>query len=184
MDDREILAALTARNETAITALDAAYGRLCRSIARNILGSDEDAEECVNDTWLKIWASVPPDEPRSLTAYAGTITRRLAINRWHANHADCRQTEASIPLDELDAILHGSDEISARIDRAELIDLLNTFLAGLDRQTRVVFVRRYWNMDTLADISARLGLREGTVRVKLHRARQKLRKELERRDLL
>ncbi len=107
MDDREILAALTARDETAITALDAAYGRLCRSIACNILGSDEDAEECVNDTWIKIWASVPPDEPRSLSAYAGTITRRLAINRWHANHAACRTLDAGIPLDELDAILHG-----------------------------------------------------------------------------
>ena len=184
MDDREIIAALNVRDEAAIAALDAAYGRLCHSITRNILGSDEDAEECVNDTWLKIWASVPPDEPRSLSAYAGTIARRLAINRWHANHAACRTSDASIPLDELDAMLHGHDEISSRIDRAELIELFNRFLGGLDRRTRILFIRRYWNMDSLPDIAAHMGMNEATVRVKLHRARQKLREELERRNLL
>lgn len=184
MDDRAIIAALQARDETAIAALNEAYGRLCRTIARNILGSDEDAEECVNDAWLRVWESIPPAEPRSLSAYAGAITRRLAINRWHVNHAACRQSEATLPLDELDAILHSADEINARIDQAELTAVIDRFLADLDQQTRVMFVRRYWNMDSLADIAAHLGLREGTVRVKLHRARNKLREELERRDLL
>lgn len=183
MNDREIIAALAKRDETALMALDAHCGRLCRSIARNILGSDEDAEECVNDTWLRVWESIPPADPPSLTGYAGMITRRIAISRWRVRSADCRRA-AITPIDELDELLSGSEDVSARIEAAELTAAVNTFLDTLDREARIIFVRRYWYLESMADIAVRLGLCEGTVRVKLYRARQKLKGYLERRNLL
>lgn len=182
MDDRAIMTALLARDEGALTALDAGCGRLCRAIARNILGSDEDAEECVNDAWLRVWESIPPAAPPSLTAYAGMITRRIAISRWRARNAGCRRA-AVTPIDELDELLSGGDEVSARLEAAELTAAVNTFLDTLAPDARVIFVRRYWHLESTAAIAARLGLREGTVRVRLHRLRQKLKEYLERRNL-
>ncbi len=183
MDDREIMAALAARDERALAALDAGCGRLCRAIARGILGSDEDAEECVNDAWLRVWESIPPAEPPSLTAYAGMITRRIAISRWRARNAD-RRRAALTPIDELDELLPGGDEVSARLETAELTAAVNAFLDTLDRDTRVIFVRRYWHLEPIEAIAARMGLRAGTVRVRLHRVRRKLKEDLERRNLL
>ena len=183
MDDREIMDALLARDETALAALDARCGRLCRAIARNILGSDEDAEECVNDTWLRVWESIPPAEPPSLAAYAGMITRRIAISRWRARNAE-RRRAAVTPIDELDELLPGGDEVSARLETAELTAAVNAFLDTLDRDARVMFVRRYWHLEPIAAIAARMDLRAGTVRVCLHRVRRKLREYLERRNLL
>lgn len=182
MDDRAIMTALLARDEGALAALDAGCGRLCRAIARNILGSDEDAEECVNDAWLRVWESIPPAEPPSLTAYAGMITRRIAISRWRARNAD-RRRAAVTPIDELDELLPGGDEVSARLEAAELTAAVNAFLDTLEHDARVIFVRRYWHLESTAAIAARLGLREGTVRVRLHRLRQKLKEYLERRNL-
>lgn len=107
MEPDKILSLLRARDETALAALNADYGRLCHMIARNILGSDEDAEECVNDTWLRYGKSIPPAEPESLRSYAGMITRRVAINRYHAATAACRDTRAILdtPYEELAELL-------------------------------------------------------------------------------
>ncbi len=183
MQDRAIIDALLARDESVIGEIEAKCGRLCRSIARNILRSDEDAEECVNDAYLRIWQSIPPAEPESIVSYAGMITRRLAISRYREKHAAARAAEVT-PIEELDAILKGDDEVSARLEVAELAAAVNAFLGTLERESRIIFVRRYWYMDSTADIAARLGMTDGGVRARLHRVRRKLRKELERSKLL
>lgn len=183
MTDSAIMEALVARDEKALSAIEAKYGRLCRSIARNILHSDEDAEECVNDAYLRIWQSIPPASPESIVSYAGMITRRLAISRYREKHAASRSAEVT-PIEELDAILPGDDEVSARLEVAELSEAVNAFLDTLDRDSRVIFVRRYWYMEPTADIAARMGMSEGGIRARLHRVRRKLRKELERRKLI
>ncbi|MBR6708426.1 MAG: sigma-70 family RNA polymerase sigma factor [Clostridia bacterium] len=184
MEDLKILQLLNRRSEEALAMLEARCGRLCLHIAQNILDSREDAEECVNDTWLRIWESIPPASPDSLTAYAGMIVRRLALNRSAAQHAARRDVRLITPLDELAEVLSAEDALAERIERHALTKLLNAFLEGLDRVSRIAFVRRYWYFDSIPAIAERLGMGEGAVRVRLHRTRKKLKAELERSNLM
>ena len=177
MDDREIVALYWARSETAIRETDRKYGKYCHAIAYNILYSREDAEECVNDTYLKAWDSMPPKRPDRLSAFLGKITRNIALNRYAHDHADKR----NINLTEIyDEVMEPFADPSDMIDEILLRDAINSFLAALPSETRILFLRRYWYMSPVKEIARDYGLPEGTVKSILSRTRKKFKAYLEK----
>lgn len=177
MEDKRIIDLFFARSELAIEALAAKYGALCSRIAVNILGNAMDAEECVNDAYLGVWNSVPPQKPDPLRAFLCRIVRNLSISRYHANSAKKRNSSYDVALEELDGILCGAT-VEERLDEKELGRSINRFLDLLDEKTRVMFVLRYYHACPVADIAARMGLRANNVSVRLLRTREKLKEHL------
>jgi len=179
MEDKQIVALYWERSETAISETEKKYGRYCRYIAYNILYSDQDAEECVNDTYQKAWETMPPKQPELLSAYLGKITRSLAINRFHHDHAVKRSPGMEVILDEVAEFISDSNGVDA-LDEIHLRDVINSFVASLTREVRIVFVRRYWYMSSIKEIAADYGMTESKVKVMLMRTRQKFKEHLER----
>ena len=185
MNDSDIIALYESRSEQAIAETEQKYGRYCTSIALRILASPADAEECVNDTWLSLWNTIPPNRPKDLKTYAGRIVRNHAIKKYRYLSAEKRKdTRYAVALDELSEILPDEEDGEREADRIALRDALNRFLAGLPQKSRVVFLRRYFYMDSAEEIAARLGIPVGSVRQILHRTRKKLQKFLEQEGLL
>ena len=178
MDDMSIITLFFSRSEQAISELASKYGRLCHQIATNILGSNEDAEECVNDAYLGAWNTIPPQKPNPLQAYICKIVRNIAITRFHANTAAKRNTHYDIALDELENCLFSPDTPESKLQAKELSHLLDRFLSKLDTRSRVMFVRRYWYADSITDLAEKLHMRPNNVAVQLSRIRNKLRKFL------
>lgn len=179
MEDSGIIALYWARDQEAIRATSEKYGAYCGSIAQNILGNRADAEECVNDTWLKAWDSMPPQRPAVLSAFLGRITRNLSLNRYHIRAAAKRGGgEAPLVLDELAEVVSGGESVEGALDRRELIRAIDRFLERLPPEKRSIFLCRYWYFDPVAEIAARFGRTENSVAVILSRLRQKLRREL------
>lgn len=179
MEDSKIVQLYWDRNEQAISATSEKYGSYCTSIARNILGSGEDAEECVNDTYLHAWDSMPPHRPRVLSVFLGKITRNLSFNRYKHNSAQKRGGgEISVVLDELSQVVSGRDTVEQDLDYQELVQAIDAFLGTLSPQKRHIFVCRYWYTDSISQIAARHNMGEGAVSMTLSRLRQKLRRYL------
>lgn len=176
MEDCEIVRLYFARKEQAIRESEAKYGTYCRRIAANILDSGQDAEECVNDTWLHAWNAIPPQRPRILSAFLGRITRNLAFNRWKWDRAAKRGGgEVALALDELAECVSGADTVEGELDRAEFAGTLNDFLASLPKAQRTAFLARYWYAQSLKTIAVRQGRSEDAVAQSLARTRKKLR---------
>lgn len=183
MNDEEIIALFWARRDTAIHETARVYGSYCRSIALRILGEYRDAEECLADTWLAAWNSIPPQHPALLRAYLGKITRRLSLKKWRDAHTQKRGgDEIILALDELSECIAGSGSPEAALDEQLLTDSLNCFLATLAPEERRAFVCRYWHLDSVKEIAQRLGFSQSKVKSMLHRLRQRLRKHLEMED--
>ncbi len=181
MEDKAIIGLYWARSQEAIRETERKYGPYCRKIAKNILYNDEDTKECVSDTWLKAWNTIPPQRPNRLAVYLGTITRNLALDRWRTGTADKRGGgQVPLALEELGDCLAGKDSEEAWIEDFVLSDLLNRFLGRLNRENRVIFLKRYWYLCPVKDIAQSLGLTESKVKMSLHRSRQRLRAELEK----
>lgn len=180
VEDRSIIDLYFERSEAAITETQIKYGKYCHYIAYNILNSKEDAEECVNDTYEKAWNSIPPARPERLSAFLGRITRNIALNR--LVHAGAKKRYAGIEmiLDEVEEFIPDTGENEDVTDTILLKDVLNRFLRSLPGQTRIIFVRRYWYMGSVKEISKELGLTESNVKVILLRTRQKLKDTLEK----
>ena len=178
MEDARIVQLYWERNEQAISATADKYGAYCASIARNILGVPEDVEECVSDTYLRAWNAIPPHRPQILPAFLGRITRNLALNRYRHSRAD-KRGGGRLPavLEELSFVTGGEDAEQA-LDRREVVDAVNSFLAGLPARKRTIFLCRYWYLDSIAEIGARFGMTEGSVSVTPSRLRRKLRDHL------
>lgn len=175
MDDAKIVQLYWDRNEQAIPATADKYGNYCTSIAKNILGNHEDAEECVNDTYMSAWNSMPPHRPGILSAFLGKITRNLSIKRYRHNTADKRGGgQATVVFDEIAEIVSGTDSAEQVIDRRELVTAIDTFLSVLSAEKRGIFVRRYWYFDSVSEIASRFGMTENNVSVTLNRIRLKL----------
>ena len=174
MEDQAIIGLFFDRSEQAITELSNKYGRLCYKIAGNILHNPLDTEECVNDTYLCVWNSVPPQQPSPLMTYVCSIARNLALKKYHAGIAVKRDSHYDVALDELEACLSGPDTAESAYSAKELAELLNRFLSGLDQENRVIFLRRYWYADGVCAIAVRLHMSENQVSVRLHRVRKKL----------
>lgn len=177
MDDNRIIALFFARSELAIEALAAKYGALCSRVAVNILGDRQDAEECVNDAYLGVWNTVPPQRPDPLRAFVCRIVRNLSISRYHANTARKRNSHYDVALEELEGMLSGGS-VDETLDEKELSRSINRFLDLLDEKTRVMFVLRYYHACPVADIAHKMGLRPNNVSVRLLRTREKLREHL------
>ncbi len=182
MDDRTIIRLYWNRDEQAIPATAEKYGRYCGAIAKNIVGSMEDAEECVNDTYLQAWNSIPPHAPELLSAFLGKITRNLALNRYKHNTADKRGGGVvSAVLDELSELVSDAEDVGDALYEKELISAVNAFLGTLSQEKRRIFVSRYWYADSIADIASRFGKKEGAVSMTLNRLRRRLRDYLSER---
>ena len=178
MNDAEILDLYWARNEKAIDETAQKYGPYCRTVARNILSDARDAQECLNDTWLAAWNSIPPQKPALFKAYLGKIARRISLKKWRAYSAIKRGGgEIPLALDELAECIPGGST-DAAIEEAELKELLNRFIGSLGADERRVFLRRYWYLDSIAEIAAHASFSEAKVKTMLYRTRQKLLKRL------
>lgn len=179
MEDSRIVQLYWERDQTAISVTTEKYGRYCQAIARNILGNEEDAEECVNDTYLRAWNSMPPNQPTILSAYLGKITRNLSLNRYRRRTADKRgggETEAV--LEELADCVSGTDDTEEEIFKRELLREIDGFLACQSKEKRGLFVRRYWYMDPIPELAERFHMTENNVSVSLNRIRKNLKNYL------
>ena len=186
MDDSRIIDLFWKRDETAIAETEAVYGRYCRKIAFNILGVEEDVQECLNDTWLGAWNSIPPARPACLSAFLGKITRNLAISRYRAGHALKRTGDRlSESLDELgDFAAASANNVEEAVDRSALEAAINRYLDSVSDKQRRLFVRRYFYMDSVAEIAQMYGLGQSDVKVTLLRMRRALQKVLEDEGLM
>ena len=175
MDDSKIVQLYWDRNELAIPATSEKYGNYCASIARNILGNQEDVEECVNDAYMSAWNSMPPHRPNILPAFLGKIVRNLSFTRYKRNTADkCGGGEAPVVLDEIAELVSDTDSVEQEIGRRELASAIDSFLGGLSAGKRSIFVCRYWYFDSISAIASRFGMTENNVSVTLSRLRSKL----------
>lgn len=179
MEDQNIIQLYFDRNERAISETALKYGKYCRTIAMNILNSNEDADECVNDTYLNAWHAIPPHKPGILSVFLGRITRNLSFNQYKYKHADKRGGgEIALILDELGEIVSGEESVEDAILKRELMNEINAFLKTLPAQKRSMFILRYWYSDSVSSIAERLKLTENSVSVTLNRIRKKLREYL------
>ena len=178
MDDQHIVELYFKRDEQALDITQKKYGKLCHTVAMNILSNREDTEECVNDTYLQAWNAIPPERPTLLGAYLCRITRNLAINRYRADRREKRGAgEAALAIDELSECLADTAG-EGFADSIVLRDALNGFLRTLPDPTRSVFVQRYWYVCPIADIARDFGMTESRVKMILHRTRNRLREHL------
>ncbi len=181
-DDDLIIAQFLERDETAITNVECKYGKYCHAIAFPILYDEEDTKECLNDTWLKAWNSIPPTIPEILSAYLGKITRNLAINRYRQQNALKRTCDyLAEPLEELqECVSLSMNNVSEEMNKQELEEVINSYLDGISKQKRQMFVRRYFYFDDIEEIAKRFHMKESSVKVALHRMRKALKFELEK----
>ena len=175
MEDRKIVELFLSRDENAISESDKKYGRYCFSIANNILHNNEDSQECVNDTYLGAWNAIPPHEPEVLSTFLGKITRRLSLKKWRSKSTLKRGGGLTeISLDELEDCIPSGKSIDESLELSELTDIINSFLEGLSRDERRIFVRRYWYCDSISDIATRFSFSESKVKMSLKRTRDHL----------
>ena len=172
MDEKQIIDMLFARNEDGIKEAAATFGRLCHSIAFNILNDHDDADECVNDAMLALWNSVPPNRPENLKAYVCKITRNQALHKYEFKNRQ-KRGGATVPLSELEGIL-SEDTLSTHISAQELGALISKFLRQEKKNERAIFLRRYWFFDSLTEISTRFGFSESKIKSILWRQRSRL----------
>lgn len=176
MTDSEIIALYHARDESAIRETDNAYGRLCLDLAMRVLGDHSDAEECVNDTWLRVWNAIPPACPPSLRAYVCKIVRRIAIDRYRMGKAAKRQSEATVALEEVAPYLAVPPE-----GEEELPRILEDFLLSENSMDRKLFMGRYWHAYSVRTLARHYGLSANAVSHRLGRTRERLRSYLKER---
>jgi len=180
MEDMEIIELYWQRDERAVRESDTKYGRLCRSIALRLLESMEDSDECVSDTWLRAWNTIPPQRPEILRAFFAKITRNLALDRCRRAAAQKRGGgEVNAALEELSGCVSCGD-LESEMERRELVRVLNEFLYSLGEQERDMFLRRYWLADSVAAIAKRSGISANAVSLRLMRLRAKLKEHLEK----
>lgn len=185
MEDSNIIDLYWARDTDAIKESGEKYGGLCFSIANNILHNKEDAEECVNDTWLKAWNSIPPTRPKSLRMFLAKITRNLSFDRFAAKSAKKRSSgEIDLVLDELSECIPSGSDVASEYEYKELCLTIRRFVNNLSDKDKTVFLRRYFFAESAADISALLGLSENSIMVNLCRTRKKLKSYLQKEGLI
>ena len=179
MEDYEIICLFWERDETAIKHTEAKYGGKLRHLAMKILNSREDTAECVNDTLLKTWNTIPPQKPTYFFAYIAKICRNISFGRLDWKNAQKRNAEIVELTTEMQACIPDPlSSVDRRIESGEIGQLLNTFLSGLTQEKRLIFMRRYWYTDSIHSISQRYGISESKVKTTLFRTRNELEKFL------
>ena len=179
MEDAKIINLFFARSEDAIAETDAAYGRKLHVLSNKILNNREDAEESVSDTYMKAWEIIPPQRPKFFYAFLASICRHLSFHKVDWRLAAKRNAEIVSLTQEMEMCI--PDPAQDRIlEGKELGRVMNGFLESLPKDTRLIFLRRYWHVDTIAEIAARYGMTESKVKSQLSRTRAKLRIYLEK----
>ena len=184
MTDTEIINLFFERSEQAIDELAKKHGSAVARVARNILGNEQDTEECVNDTYLGTWNAIPPHRPSPLRTFVCKIARNLATKKYHSNTAVIRNSQYDLALDDLEEILADSSSVEEAYEAKELRAAINGFLATLNPSDRFLFMRRYWYSDPVKDIAAMAHSTTNSVTVRLFRIREKLRHYLVKEGLL
>lgn len=181
MEDKKIVDLYLNRSEEAIFESQQKYGNYCYSIAYRILYNNEDSQECVNDTFLNAWNSIPPHKPSVLSTYLGKITRRLALNVWRSQNTQKRGgQEVTCSFEELEACIPDQKNIDDTLQKEEITRILNAFLASLSEEQRKVFVCRYWYFESVEEIADRFHFSQSKVKMILKRGRDKLAEQLKK----
>lgn len=180
LNDQQIIHLYLSRTEQAIKETKNKYSSFCRKIAFNILANNEDTDECENDTYLKIWNSIPPNKPASLKAYIGRITRNIAIDLWKKNHTRKRNAGIEILFSELEDVISSTSQTENEYELAELTSVINNWLSTLSRQEQSLFVLRYWQGESVKNISEQWNTSPSKLSGKLFRLRQSLKSTLEK----
>lgn len=184
MDDENIIDLFWERSELAIAETSTKYGIYCRTIALNILSNHSDAEECENDTYIAAWNAMPPTRPTKLLAFLGRLTRNIALDKYDYNTAKKRNGEFDILLSELEECLHSPNNVETEFESGQVSKAISEFLRTIDSEQRVTFIRRYWFLDSIKDISSKFGISESKVKSMLFRTRNKLKIYLEKEGIL
>lgn len=174
MEDTKIIELYFARNEDAIRYTDISYGHRLNRLANRIVQNTEDAQECVNDTYMKTWATIPPQKPNHFFAYLAKICRNLALNKLDWKNATKRKAEVVSLTEEMEGCIPDTQR-DREVEARELGAALDGFLRTLTPENRMVFLRRYWYVDTISEIALRYGISESAVQMRLVRTREKLR---------
>ena len=181
MDDSKLIELYFSRNESAIIYTQNKYGGYCYKIAYNILLDDEESKECVNDTYLAAWESIPPVKPKILSAFLGKITRNISLKRLRAKTAQKRGGgNTDLIFDELNDCIPDKNSVLDAVDANELALLIDSFLRNLPKEERILFLRRYWYFDSIDTLSKTFGLGLAQVKMRLSRIRKKLLLKLEK----
>ena len=179
MEDAKIIELFFQRNEQAVKETDTAYGRRLYLLSNSILNNREDAEESVSDTYMETWNSIPPKRPKYFYAFLASVCRNMSFNRLDWRLAAKRNAEVVSLTQELEMCIPDSRQ-DGEMDRRELRRVLETFLDSLSKESRLIFLRRYLYVDTMAEIAARYGISESKVKTQLHRTRAKLHTHLKK----
>lgn len=184
MEDSKIIDLFFERSEQAIVELSIKYESICMKVSMNILDNLQDAEECVNDSYLSAWNTIPPERPNPLLAYICRLVRNISINRYKHNNAAKRKGAYDVCIDELENSLCSPGSIDDSIEEKALSSYLDEFISTLDDVNRMIFVRRFWYMDSYKDIAKASKLKEGTVRVRALRIKTDLKQFLVQRGVI
>lgn len=179
MRDDEIIRLYFERKEAAITETEAVYGKYLLKIAYNILADTEDSKECVNDTYLKAWNSIPPNKPAVLSAYLGKIARENAIDAYRKqNRAKRKPSEYALALNEISECVSGNENTESTVDAKILGKEISRYLHSVDEQHCCIFTMRYYRCDSISDIARHFNMSESKIKGILHRTRKGLKKHL------
>lgn len=174
MDDKQIILLYEQRDESAIKETKTKYGAYCLSIATRILENPEDSQECENDTYLKVWNNIPPDNPVYFSAYLGAITRNLSLDRLRKKKATKRTNYVCVSLEELEDCIPTGKSIAEEIEAKDLAEHISAFLRNLPESECNVFLNRYWGFLSIEEIADKYSFSKSKVKMMLLRTRTKL----------
>lgn len=180
MEDLQIIELYWNRDESAIAESQCKYGAFCERIARNILGDPRDSEECVADTWHRSWESMPPARPEFLRAFFGRIVRNISISRYRRDHAQKRMIPMEQLLGELEECIPAAEGIEGELALTQLTDAINRWLRSCGKRDRALFLRRYWNGESLKSLAEESGMSANALAQRMHRLRTGLKTALEK----
>ena len=184
LDDNKIIELFNERSEQAIVELSKKYGKLCHNLSGNIVNNDEDCAECVNDAYMKLWNTIPPNQPDDLLSYLCLAVRSVSLNKLKENNRKKRKQISDADFDEIAEFLAAEQSLEDMLDEKLFTQTMNLFLNSLDKKSRVIFVKRYYFCEKVGDIAREMKLTEGNVSVKLGRMKSKLKKLLTEKGIL
>ena len=180
MEDSQIIGLYFKRDEDAISETEGKYGAFCHGIALNILSISADADECVNDVYLQAWNSIPPQKPDKLGAWLGKVVRNIAFNLWKKNHRQKRYAGMEQLLSELEDCIPSPIPVEREMEEQELTGAINAWLVSLPKNDRILFMRRYWNGETVAALAQENGMSPANMAKRMYRLRKNLKSKLEK----
>ena len=185
MEDKQIIELYLERNENAVVQTEKKYSYYCRSIANRILDMPEDCDEALNDTWLAAWNCIPPHIPECLKTFLGRLTRNISLKRVRSDKAMKRgSAEVRVIFEEVSEWLHSDHDVERKVSEQALSDEIERFLDSISDIERNVFVRRYWYMQSIAEIAEYHSFSESKVKSMLFRIRKKLYEKLKKENYL